>query len=101
LVDFAIADVKAKCNLGNKPDCVWIFFDKDSFSDFDEALARIESLNIPKDVIVLVFIVMMQKLPGFLVGVMNALRFGIIFTLLIFSLHYIAMIICGILIRLF
>jgi hypothetical protein len=48
LIDFAIDDVKAKCNAGNKPDCVWIFFDKDSFCDFDEALKRIVSLNNPK-----------------------------------------------------
>lgn len=47
LIDFAIADVKAKCNAGNVPDCVWIFFDKDSFSDFDQALSRIVALNNP------------------------------------------------------
>lgn len=45
LIDFAIADVQKKCNEGNKPDCVWIFFDKDSFSDFDAALKRIVGLN--------------------------------------------------------
>jgi hypothetical protein len=46
LIDFAIADVKAKCNAGNKPDCVWIFFDKDSFPDFDDAVRRILQLNL-------------------------------------------------------
>lgn len=50
LIDFAIGDVKRKSNEGNKPDCVWIFFDKDSFSDFDESVKKIMDLNNSKGV---------------------------------------------------
>lgn len=45
LVDFAIKDVNDRRSKDETIDYVWIFYDKDSFEDFDDAYKRIKSLN--------------------------------------------------------
>ena len=45
LVDFAFSDVCVRRNKGETIDYVWIFYDKDSFDDFDDAYEAIMNLN--------------------------------------------------------
>lgn len=45
LVKRAELDVQKRLKSGQRIDCVWILFDKDSFGDFDDACKIIESKN--------------------------------------------------------
>lgn len=45
LVDFAIKNVSQRREKGETIDYVWIFYDKDSFDDFDDAYKKIMDLN--------------------------------------------------------
>lgn len=49
LVNYAIKDVDNRLKSGHTVDHVWIFFDKDEFSDFNEAHDLINKLNDSKD----------------------------------------------------
>ena len=48
LVNFAFQDVQKRRNKGETIDHVWIFYDKDSFDDFDEAYKMIKQFNNKK-----------------------------------------------------
>lgn len=45
LFDFASKDVAKRIAYGEQVDCVWIFFDKDSFADYWKAYQAIEAKN--------------------------------------------------------
>jgi len=45
LIDFAIADTIQRIGKNERVDAVWLFYDKDSFPDFDKATKRIFSFD--------------------------------------------------------